>query len=486
MANSFYNRKAKTNRSKVINRLRNNRTVRQRVKDALSTLISREMSGQNWPYQQVTVIEGQPLRISKQFTDYAAEGYGGNPWIYRAIRKVVDTASEIDWKVQRNTASGDSEDVENTPLMDRWDHPNPSTKNQSAHDFLETIILHLELSGNCFVHRAAPNNELNVLRPDLVEIIPGPNRTIARYNYTIDESKGTKIPYKPEEILHIMLVDPVNELDGVAPAEAAARSIDLNNSSRQWNFSKIQNTTGLGHVFLTGDQPFTENQIEQVKEAIDEQYKGPANAGKMAVVEANQIAPLSETAKDMDWAAVMDISAIEVSVAFGVPYVLLHPAGATYENLDHAKRQLFTETVFPLLDKIKDAFNGWLTPLYDTNLELVYDKEDINALQEDTDATASRAFQLSTSRIITVNEAREMIGLETRPDCDVWLEPSSLLTSPATGEAPTPEELAPPVPVVPTAQPVVQPPTAVGDTTQLVRAIGELRRKYRDIQPKRS
>jgi HK97 family phage portal protein len=441
--------------------------MRDRVKDALSTLIAREVNSGGWPSAQaITIVEGQPLRICKQFVDYASEGYGGNPWIYRAVRKIVDTSSEIEWDVMRNVASGDQEDVDNSPLEERWKNPNPSSSKQSQHDFLETIILHLELAGNCFVYRAKPNNELSILRPDLVDIIPGPNRTIARYEYKPDPQKPPQ-KFNADEVLHIMFVDPVNELDGVAPAEAAARSIDLNNISRQWNFAKLQNTVGLSHVFLTGDQPFSENQIEQVKNVIDEQYVGPSNAGKMAVVEANQIAPLSETAKDMDWSQIMDISAVEVSVAFGVPYVLLHPEGATYENLDHAKRQLFTETVFPLLDKIKDAFNGWLVPLYGDDLELTFDKENVSALQEDITSKAQWVLQLAINRIVDVNEARDLLGLENRDDCDIWLEPSNILSTPV-GEQPEP----------PAPEPAAAPAAVLPPEQQLTRLISEIRRKY--------
>jgi HK97 family phage portal protein len=463
-------------------RYKNKRSLTQRVKDVLSTLIARETNQSGWPaVPRITIIEGQPLTISKQFIDYATEGYGGNVWVYRAIRKIVDTASEVEWKLVREDASGEEIDVDTSPLIDRMKHPNGVDVNKDIwtwHDFIETIILHLELSGNCFIHRAMPLNELNVLRPDLVEIIPGPLRTIARYDYTIDEAKGKKVSYKPEEVLHIMFVDPVNELDGIAPAEAAARSIDLNNVSRQWNFAKLQNTVGLSHVFLTGDQPFTEQQIEQTKDIIDEQYRGPGNAGKMAVVEANSIESLSDTPKDMDWSEIMNISAIEVSVAFGVPYVLLHPEGATYENLDHAKRQLWTETIFPLLDKIKDSFNNWLVPLYGEDLEITFDKEAVSALQEDIESKAVWVLSLATNHIIDVNEAREMLNLETRPDCDMWLEPSTLLTSPTGGEVI--DTVTPPSEPAPVIQPVIAPPPGdqAAQQQQLSRLIGEIRKKY--------
>ena len=464
--------------------IRNNkRTLRSRIKSALDVLRDQALSNQdNSYYNNVTIIEGQPLQVSRRFKDYAAEGYAGNVWAYRSARKIVDTAADIDWLVKRNVSGpegGEQEDVEHTPLNDRWTHPNPSSQNQTQHDFIENILLDLLIGeGHAFIHLAEPNHELNVLRPDLVKIIPGPRRSVRGYEYTVDEAKNIVEKYKAEEVLHINLIDPSNEFGGVSPAHAAARSIDLNNHARLWNDAKIQNTTGLSHVFLTGDVPFTENQIAQVKETIDDQYRGPSNAGKMAVVEANSIEPLSNTPKDMDWIGVMELSAIEITVAFGVPYVLLHPEGATYENLDHAKRQLFTETVFPLLDKLKDSFNKWLCPLYGDDLELTFDKENVSALQEDVESKAAWVMQLATNRLILVNEAREMLGLETRDDCDLWLEPSQLLATdvnaPLQGEVDTgaalpaitqPLELAPPEP------------------TQVLQMVGELRQKL--VRPKK-
>jgi len=463
----------------------NKRTLRSRIKSALDVLRDQALSNQdNSYYNNVTIIEGQPLQVSKRFKDYANEGYAGNVWAYRSARKIVDTASDIDWLVKRNVSGpegGEQEDVEHTPLNDRWTHPNPSSQNQTQHDFIENILLDLLIGeGHAFIHRAAPLNELTILRPDLVKIIPGPRRSVKGYEYTIDEAKNKTEKYTAEEVLHINLIDPANEFGGVSPAHAAARSIDINNHARLWNDAKLQNTTGLSHVFLTGDTPFTENQIAQVKETIDEQYRGPSNAGKMAVVEANSIEPLSNTPKDMDWIGVMELSAIEITVAFGVPYVLLHPEGATYENLDHAKRQLFTETVFPLLDKLKDSFNKWLCPLYGDDLELTFDKENVSALQEDVESKAGWVMQLATNRLILVNEAREMLGLETRDDCDLWLEPSQLLATdvnaPLQGEV-DPNTGTPPV----TVQPLELAPP---EPTQVLQMVGELRQKL--VRPKKA
>src|SRR5450756_3131068 len=85
---------------------RQKRTLRSRIKSALDVLRDQALSNQdNSYYNNVTIIEGQPLQVSKRFKDYANEGYAGNVWAYRSARKIVETASDIDWLVKRNVSA---------------------------------------------------------------------------------------------------------------------------------------------------------------------------------------------------------------------------------------------------------------------------------------------------------------------------------------------------------------------------------------------
>ena len=108
--------------------------------------------------------------------------------------------------------------------------------------------------------------------------------------------------------------------------------------------------------------------------------------------------------------------------------------------------------------------------LYGADLELTFDKENVSALQEDVESKAVWVAQLATNRIILVNEAREMLGMETRPDCDIWLEPSQLLPTDITALVPDAGGAA--LPDV--TQPVdLTPP----EPTQVLQMVGELRKK---------
>ena len=121
------------------------------------------------------------------------------------------------------------------------------------------------------------------------------------------------------------------------------------------------------------------------------------------------------------------------------PELIGDNSSKTYSNYGEARKALYQETVLPLMDYLKDAFNNWLVPLWGENLYLDYDKDGIEALQEDQDKLYNRMFGAVDRGIITRNEAREMFGFETLkvPEADRLYIPFSLTP---INEEPTEEE----------------------------------------------
>lgn len=432
-------------KSKTYKTVTTKRSIPQRVKSALQTLIDQQKTG--YGQHTVQLQAGQPVQISKEFLAIAVEGYSENPWIYKGFRIIIESASDITIKVTHETQVDHSQDVSDSekpvkmrlkqgelaaPPKTTWvdvdDHQltkilHRPNEDQSWVELQETILLHLLIAGNAFIFRAKPLYNLTCLRPDLVKPIPDDKGHIAEYEYTIDEAKGIKTTYQKDEVLHLMLIDPINALDGVSPAKAAAMSINLNNVARFWNFQKLHNTIGLGGIFF-GDEPLTENQTTQVESKIDT-YKGPNQAASYALLDGvKSYQELSASPKEMDWYNIMELSSHEVSMAIGVSKELLW-GEATYENLDQAMRQLYTRTVLPLLGKLVDGLSHWFEPIY-PGYRFELDTEEIVVLQEDIGKKAAWILPLVTNRIILVNEAREKMGWEPLDGCDIFLEPNGL------------------------------------------------------------
>jgi HK97 family phage portal protein len=409
-----------------------------RVKDILGSLINQQyggggIGGGNFQQRIITVTPGQPIQISRDFMAMAIEGYSTNPIFYRGCRLLIDSASDIDIGVVKKTMVPDPSnegetkttwtDVEGHPMNQILDWPSDE---QNWHDFQETWLLHLILTGNAFVHKAKPNNQLQLLRPDKVKVYPNDTGGVDHYEYIPNETTQDTITYQPEEVLHSTLVDPVNNLDGVSPAEAATSSNFLNNVAREWNKAKLENTVGLGGVFF-GEAPLTENQQEEIEDNVL-QHAGASSAGRYALLDGvRDFQELSGSPKDMDWATVMDLSAHEICMALGIPKELLF-GQATYENQDQAMRQVYTRSILPLMGKVIDGLNHFLAPDYGTDYKFELDLENITVLQDDLATKAAWLADLVKNRIITVNEMREDVGFEARPDCEVFLEPTALLT----------------------------------------------------------
>src|SRR5690606_10856704 len=136
---------------------------------------------------------------------------------------------------------------------------------------------------------------------------------------------------------------------------------------------------------------------------------------------------ISLNAKDMEWLEGQKISAREIAMVFGVPSELLGDStNKTYSNYKEARQAFYMETVLPLMDWLRDEFNNWLTPLFGDNLYLDYDRDDIEAIQEDRTLVWKRSAEAVRFGLLTINEARKAMGYESHPDGDILLIPSSI------------------------------------------------------------
>lgn len=80
-------------------------------------------------------------------------------------------------------------------------------------------------------------------------------------------------------------------------------------------------------------------------------------------------------------------------------------------NYGEARKSFYQETVLPLMDKLRDRINVWLVPMFDSSLELDYDKDQVEALQEDRDSLNTRVMSQWNAGVITLNEVRNLLGL---------------------------------------------------------------------------
>ena len=111
---------------------------------------------------------------------------------------------------------------------------------------------------------------------------------------------------------------------------------------------------------------------------------------------------------DMDFAELKSAAARDISLAFGVPPMLLGlPGDNTYSNYREANRALWRLTLLPLASKLFASIEEALSPWID-ELSITVDLDQIPALSEDRERLWK---QVSEADFLSDDEKRAMLGI---------------------------------------------------------------------------
>lgn len=409
----------------------------------------------------VGVSHGQPARKQRNFADYAQDGYQANVDVYRCVNLVAECMAGIDWILlkpgrtakdasgvlrakglrartlidqMRRSKSAEMVEVDSHPLLDLIRQPNPS---QSNTEFVEMYAKNMLIFGNNFTERVGTGKndpgqaplELWHWRPDRTTVNVGDaQQLVASYTYK-NGGKSSTAPY--EMVMHTRKYHPLNDWYGLSPMESIGTNIDAANAANEWNLALLMNG-GMPGGFIQMTDSATEEQVLELK-ALRDGMRGPKNAGKIGLVEGGAaFIPAQMTAHDMHWLEALKLGTLKICQAFGVsPELIGDQSQKTYSNYQEARRALYMDTVLPEMDRLRDALNGWLTPLFGDDLMLDYDRDTIEALHEDRTELFRR---LEGSSFLTVNEKRGEVGEEPVDGGDVVMVPTLSSPLPGTGD----------------------------------------------------
>jgi len=372
----------------------------------------------SWPPIIAAYGAGSYVWKPKNYTELAKAGYQNVAAVYGCVSLIARAAAGIEWYVM----DGENE-VEGHPLGVLLARPNEF---DSRAAFIEKVVSFLLLSGNSYIERVqgiptAPPKYLYTLRPDRMtpKAGVGPRQYISAWEYN---ANGHVYLYKPEQILHIVKFHPTHDFFGLSPLEVAAKSIDIANLSLDWNantLSRSMQTPGA----LKVDGQLTEDQRKTLLADLA-QYQGAGNAGKIPIFEGGtggmEWMSMAMSPKDMEWQESDRANLRRICAIFNVWSGLFGDTeNQTYANYQEGRAGLYTEAVLPVMDILRDELNNWLAQLYGPKVRLEYDRDAIEAIQEDR---GKKYGYLSTCDWLTVNEKRDATGYDQLgPEADVVL-----------------------------------------------------------------
>ena len=396
------------------------------------------------PTVMINKINAYQSKTTRRYREFAKDGYQENSITYRCINLIAVNASAT----KIDVFSGDNL-LDNHELVSLLNRPNPL---QSGVEYFHSMISYLLIAGNSYMLRDKEigiPKELYLLRPDRIEIRADSSMIPFAYRYKVDNKLINE--YKVDavsgssQIKHVKLWNPLDDYYGLSPIVAGAYNIDQHNLAGLHNVGLLKNgcTPSAMLKFQPKDETgmsatLTDDQRARILDDLEFRFRGSNNSGRPMLLEGDfDYVQMGLNPKDMDFLELMNMSAREIALCFGVPAQLVGIADQTYANVAEARLSLYEETIIPLLDRIQSDLNEWLAPLYDGDISIKYDIDSIPAMAEKRKQIYANVSLGVQQGILTRNEARERLGLEPIDGGDSLLVPSNLFP---LGEV---EELAP-------------------------------------------
>jgi HK97 family phage portal protein len=354
-------------------------------------------------------VTGRPLWTPRDYAALAREGFQRNPVVHRAVRLVAEAAAALPLSLVEGGRM-----LERHPLLALLRRPNPR---EGGARFLESVYGHLLVAGNAYLEAVAVEGsprELYALRPDRMRVVPGPDGWPAAYEYAVGaETVRFAQTGETPPILHLTLFHPTDDHYGLSPMEAAAVPLDIHNAAGAWNKALLDNAARpCGALVLANGAPgMSEAQFARLKEELEKNYQGAANAGRPLLLEGGlDWKPLSLTPKDMDFVEAKNAAAREIALAFGVPPLLLGlPGDNTHANYAEANRAFYRQTVIPLVKRTAEAVAPWLSAHGDVSFE-----PDLDAIEALSAERESLWRRVGAADFLSEDEKREAVGYGKR------------------------------------------------------------------------
>lgn len=388
-----------------------------------------------WPYKKNQKINKSFYSIDLPFNNYnflknqkiGAQSYLENVIVYRCVNLIAQSASHVPWVIYKSK----NEQInaqKNHPAYKLLQKPNPFV---SGADFFEEIIANILLFGNSYLltnqnkedrnsNREGSNfeyisPEIYILHSPSTNIVIKDNEKIG-YNYQTEDNRQIFYPInkitQTSQILHIKNYHPLNRHYGLSALEAASLSIELHTAATKWNNSLLKNGARPSGALIVKDNEgyLSEEQFTRLQNQLYEKYTGLANSSRPLLLEGGlEWREMSINPRDMDFIESKNAASREIALAFGVPPQLLGIKGDnTYSNMSQARLALWEETLIPLLDKIADNLGSWLSYLFQDEIILDFDRENISALIEKRENLWEK---VSNADFMTINEKRSYFGL---------------------------------------------------------------------------
>lgn len=277
--------------------------------------------------------------------------------------------------------------------------------------------LHLSLTGSAFW--AIFNSDIKghrfefyVLDPTKVRVSTDGNGLPKGYIYTDPQGQDHKLAL--EDVIVFRQPNPQNWLQGYSVLQASRLPHNTWELAEKFNMNVFGNMSRPeGIITIEGAG---EKEIKAFEKMFKAKYGKVRNAGKMSFLNrVVNFTKLTENQRDLQYVEGIREMRDEILSFHGVPKPLVGLTDSTFTNSGEAQRVYQRYTIKPKLISENEVVNAQIIPKYMLGIERFKPTFSIpeNPVENDKKETAEVSNTLYSGEIITLNEAREMVGYES-------------------------------------------------------------------------
>jgi len=375
----------------------------------------------------------QAKRLQVDFLSITKWAYRGNELVHSCMDERSRALKEAPLKIFDEKADEWNED---NPVEILMRNPNPF---RDEAELLETIEQHLALTGNAFIRKVRDQSgrvqQLWVMQPHLVKIIPSATTFISHYIYTVD---GAEYVLPVEDVVHLLYIDPADDYYGISPLVAAARRIDADSELAKFTKQLLLNMAVTSGCFVT-EKKLNPEERAIMEDKMASRYVGAIRAGlPMVLSHGMKWEQTSMTMKDLEVGNLAAILESRICLALHVPAIVVGAKvgldRSTFTNVREAREYMYENTIAPEWQMIADKLGGALLLDFGYtkgNLRARFDTSQIKALQESEQALWDRIRQADSLSLI---EKRLKLGYKKESNGAVFIDANKVAANLETGE----------------------------------------------------
>lgn len=227
--------------------------------------------------------------------------------------------------------------------------------------------------------------------------------------YMIPSIKKGKI--EPINVLHF-IKNSTNGVSGIGLSQIALQSLNLakaTNKSAEKFFDSGCKIDGV----LTSSQPMGQKQKQEAKESWEKIYGAYGTGGGIAVLGNDwKYQSISQNSEQSQMLQSREFNITELARYFTISPTLIGDLSHTqYGSLEAAQADFIAHTLLPLISMIQDEFNRKLLKPSERG-RIIIDLDEDHIYLSDKSSTATYLSTLTSNGILSINEARHILGLQ--------------------------------------------------------------------------